>query len=443
VGKVAEVLHRNPAAVQIGLTATPRELETSQATPEEAEDQKITADNVKHFGEAVYEYDMAQGIEDGYLAACEIVRRDIFLDQRGVNERESIVAPEDLAGKKVTDARTGELAVAEDAFGATDFEKSLMLPDRVRAMCRDLFDGLVEAGGPEQKTIVFCARDSHADAVATEMNNLYADWCAATKRKRADSYAFKCTASVEGSGFIADLRGASRHHFIATTVDLLTTGVDVPAVRNIVFFKYVRSPIAFYQMVGRGTRLDPPSGKLMFRVWDYTNATRLFGRDFRTKATVVKRPSPEPPADPPKTIRVEGFDVHVTEAGRFILTNVDGGAMPVTVEEYKERLAAKLVESAPTLEDFRARWITPQERRDLASMPDAGRSAPLIRAIEEMAGYDLYDVLAELGYGLAPRTRAERADAFGYKNQSWLAAAVEGGLDAGGPRRPVRSRRNG
>ena len=56
--------------------------------------------------------------------------------------------------------------------------------------------------------------------------------------------------------------------------------MDVPVVRNIVFFKYVRSPIAFYQMVGRGTRLDPPSGKLMFRVYDYTNATRLFGEEF-------------------------------------------------------------------------------------------------------------------------------------------------------------------
>jgi type I restriction enzyme R subunit len=192
-------------------------------------------------------------------------------------------------------------------------------------------------------------------------------------------------------------------------------------VRNIVFFKYVRSPIAFYQMVGRGTRLDPPSGKLMFRVWDYTNATRLFGQDFRTKATVVKRPRPEPPATPPQIIRVEGFDVHVTEAGRFIMTNVDGRALPVTVEEYKERLAAKLVESAPTLEEFRGHWIAPPERRALlATLPDGGRAASVVRAVEEMADYDLYDVLAELGYGLAPRTRPERAGAFAYKHERWL-----------------------
>jgi type I restriction enzyme R subunit len=57
-------------------------------------------------------------------------------------------------------------------------------------------------------------------------------------------------------------------------VDLLTTGVDVPVVQNIVFMKYVRSPIAFYQMIGRGTRINAPTNKLMFRVYDYTDANR-------------------------------------------------------------------------------------------------------------------------------------------------------------------------
>src|SRR5262249_35877948 len=138
-------------------------------------------------------------------------------------------------------------------------------------------------GGPEQKTIIFCTRDRHADDVASTMNNLYAEWCAKEARARLDPYAFKCTAESGGADYIADLRAAARHHFIATTVDLLTTGVDVPVVRNIVFFKYVRSPIAFYQMIGRGTRIDPPSNKLMFRVYDYTNATRLFGEEFRNR----------------------------------------------------------------------------------------------------------------------------------------------------------------
>jgi len=95
--------------------------------------------------------------------------------------------------------------------------------------------------------------------------------------------------------------------------------------------------------------------------------------------------------------------------------------MPVTIEEYKARLAAKLVEEAPTLEKFRARWIAPAERRELLqNLPDAGRSPLLVRSLENMSEYDLYDVLAELGYGLNPRTRPERADAFTYKHEGWL-----------------------
>ncbi len=57
----------------------------------------------------------------------------------------------------------------------------------------------------------------------------------------------------------------------------------------------------------------------------------------------------------------------------------------------------------------------------LAALPDAGRSAPLVRAVEDMAEFDLYDVLAELGYGLEPKTRTARADAFDYKAADWLA----------------------
>ena len=77
-GKWSAVLTRNPNAVQIGLTATPRTLDYGR-NADAAADAAICADNLRHFGEPVYEYDIGQGIEDGYLAACEIVRRDIFI----------------------------------------------------------------------------------------------------------------------------------------------------------------------------------------------------------------------------------------------------------------------------------------------------------------------------------------------------------------------------
>src|SRR5262249_49151463 len=79
-GKWKQVFERNPNAVQIGLTATPRKLKVSEETAETLADEQITADNYKHFGEPVYEYDLTQGIEDGYLAAVEIINRDILIN---------------------------------------------------------------------------------------------------------------------------------------------------------------------------------------------------------------------------------------------------------------------------------------------------------------------------------------------------------------------------
>jgi len=89
----------------------------------------------------------------------------------------------------------------------------------------------------------------------------------------------------------------------------------VLVVRNIVFFKSVRSAIAFHQMVGRGTRIHEPTGKLMFTVYDYTDATRLFGEEFISRAVVEREPKegPEPPPAPERQILVQGFEVRVTE----------------------------------------------------------------------------------------------------------------------------------
>lgn len=417
-GKWSQVLTRNRSAVQVGLTATPRQLECKEETPECRQDAEITANNIAYFGEPAYEYDICQAIEDGYLAACEIQKGRVNLDDTGIT-KEQIIA------RNPIDAITGLPVTAEqieDLYQRTQYEDRILLPDRVLVMCRDLFRYLIETGGPEQKTIIFCARDRHADDVAVCLNNLYAAWCTDNGKQRLEYYAFKCTAASSGNDQLPDLRASSRSHFIATTVDLLTTGVDVPCVRNIVFFKYIKSPISFYQMVGRGTRIDAPTGKLMFRVYDYTDATRLFGEDFITDPPGTGGGGTSPPPPPPEpTISVEGFDVHITDAGRFIVTDVDGKAMPVPVEEYKARLAARLVQEVHTLDDFRGRWIDPPTRQELIdALVTSGYSPTVVRMVDDRQEYDLYDVLAELGWGMNPRTRHDRTLAFTYKNEDWL-----------------------
>lgn len=413
-GKWSIVLRRNPEAVQIGLTATPRSFQGG-TEEERREDEEVTANNLKYFGEPVYEYDMVQGIEDGYLPACEIIRRDVNLDITGVTRKdiEVLGARDATTGQPLTPDETREI------YEAPSFEDIIQLPDRVKTMCQDLFGMLLQTGGPHQKTVIFCTRDTHADAVATKMNNLYADWCAKNGQERLEPYAFKCTAAVGGSQYIADLRGSERSYFIATTVDLITTGVDVPILRNVVFFKYVRSPISFQQMMGRGSRVHLPTNKLMFRVYDYTNATRLLGKEFKTKPTPPY--SPGPPKPPEKIIRVEGFDVHINPAGTYIVTEKEGRLAMVTVEEYKQRLAERLVEEAKTFDDFRHSWINPQERKRLIeSLPDGGSGVRLLQELLNRKEYDLYDMLAEIGFGVAPKSRRERVEALHYKHHVWF-----------------------
>lgn len=120
---------------------------------------------------------------------------------------------------------------------------------------------------------------------------------------------------------------------------------------------------------------------------------------------------------------VDGFEVHVTEAGRYIVAEVEGKAMPVPVEEYRARLAAQLVERAHTLAEFRALWVAPPSRRELLDLlVSAGYSPSVLRMVEDKDAYDLYDVLAELGWGMSLRTREDRVLAFRYKQEDWLDA---------------------
>jgi type I restriction enzyme R subunit len=299
-------------------------------------------------------------------------------------------------------------------------------------MCHDLFTRLVTADperGPHQKTIIFCARDRHADEVANALNNLYAQWCTTKGVSRREPYAFKCTAAAGGNDYVPDFRGSASSHFVATTVELLTTGVDVPAMRNIAFFRYLKSPITFYQMIGRGTRIDEPTGKLMFTVYDYTGATRLFGENFVVTPKPPSGDGPKPPAPPqpatppPAPVVVDGFEVHIGALGRYVVAPIDGRAMPVPVDDYKAGLSTRLTAECPTLEAFRARWVNPPEREEIiAAIVSAGYSPSVLRLLEDMNDYDLYDVLADLGYGLVPKTREDRALAFRYKHATWLAA---------------------
>lgn len=443
-GKWSQVLTRNPNAIQIGLTATPRKLKEAKREKQSketeaalAEDEAITAHNVHYFGEPVYEYTLAQAQDDGYLAACEIVKRKADIDAR-------VFTREDILKAGVRDIRTGRPLTEDDLnkkeYTGKDFDDELFIDLRTPTMCEDLFKLLCENGGPEQKVIIFCTRDLHADRVVQHMNNLYVHWCKANGRERKDDYAFKCTASG-GADKIEIMRGSGERAFIACTVDLLEAGVDIERLNAVVFFRYLQSAIKFYQMVGRGTRIHEETQKYKFWLYDYTGVTDLFGAEFITNAprsggggggdTGGGSGKDEGDGDyastPIPLMRLgEGERLQVTPQGRFILVNRDGRATPVPVDEYRREVIQRVLREAHNLDDFRALWIETQKRRQLIDHLLGDHFNPeVIREIDHMSDFDLYDFFGHHGYHARAFRRPERSAHYIEANADWFTGMDE------------------
>ena len=426
-GKWSEVLRRNPNAVHIGLTATPRRLqESKKATPE---DQEITANNRKYFGEPVYEYTLIQAQEDGYLAACEIVKRKATIDSRIFTKKEILAArPVDVrTGKSITEAD-----LTKDTYTGKDFDDELFIELRTPAMCQDLFKQLCQNGGPEQKVIIFCTREIQADRVAMHMNNLYTRWCKEQGKTTKDHYAFKCMGGKNnGSDMIEPMRGSGERAFIACTVDLLEAGVDIERLNAVVFFRYLQSPIKFYQMVGRGTRIHEETKKYKFWLYDYTDVTQLFGTDFISKPP---RPGGDDTGggggggdegggddDAPAVAEIKGQYVSITPQGRFILSQRDGRDVPIPVDEYRREMIQRVVSEAHNLNEFRQLWIEREKRLQLIDHLLGDNFSPeLIREIDQMNDFDLYDFFGHHGYKARALKRPERGELYIARNQIWF-----------------------
>ncbi len=428
-GKWSQVLKRNPDAIQIGLTATPRELyEAKNATTEDSE---ITANNKKYFGEPVYEYTLVEAQEDGYLAACEIVRRKANIDKR-------VFTKEEILSSKAVNLKTGqplkESDLTKDEYTGKDFDDEVFIELRTPAMCADLFNLLLRNGGAEQKVIIFCTREIHADRVAMHMNNLYVKWCRENGKTPKDHYAFKCMGGANnGSDMIEPMRGSGERAFIACTVDLLEAGVDIERLNAVVFFRYLQSSIKFYQMVGRGTRIHEDTKKYKFWLYDYTDVTELFGTSFITKLPHERTgggegggeggngEGGEGGGEQPVIGIVKGHSVKITPKGRFILSQQDGKEVAVPVHTYRSEMMKRVVSEAHNLEDFRKLWIETQKRHQLIRhLLDANYSPEVIREMDKMNEFDLYDFFIHHGYKAPALKRHERGEAYIDNNKKWF-----------------------
>ncbi len=229
-------------AVKIGLTATPA-LHTTQI-----------------FGEPVYTYTYREAVIDGFLIDHEPpIQIKTKLSEAGIKWK----AGEDI---KLYYPRRNEVEIFkapdEIKLNVTDFNRKVITEKFNKTVCEHLAKEL----DPQslQKTLIFCANDAHADLVVDLLKKAFKNQYGSVE----DDAIVKITGSADKPLELIRRYKNERNPNIAVTVDLLTTGIDVPEICNIVFLRSVNSRILFDQMLGRATRLCDEIGKETFRVFD-------------------------------------------------------------------------------------------------------------------------------------------------------------------------------
>jgi type I restriction enzyme R subunit len=251
-------------AVKIGLTATPA-LHTTDI-----------------FGEPIFRYSYREAVIDGFLIDHEPpVRIETALARSGIGfsegEQVEYLAP-----------ATGEIDTAilpdEIHFEVEQFNKQVITPEFNRVVAEELAKHIdPELGG---KTLVFAATDAHADIVVSAIKEAFAD----AYGEIDDAAVRKITGSVDKVQTLIRSFRNDANPKIAVTVDLLTTGIDVPKIVNLVFLRRVNSRILYEQMIGRATRRCDEIGKEVFRIFD---AVDLYPhlQNFTDMKPVVVNPS--------------------------------------------------------------------------------------------------------------------------------------------------------
>jgi type I restriction enzyme R subunit len=213
------------SATQLGMTATPL--------------RNDNIDTYRYFGDPIYEYSLAQGIEDGFLAPYRVRRVVLSPDAYGW-------APDagqlDLFGREVPDG----------LYETPQFERVVSLLSRTDLAARHLTDFL-KSTDRMAKTIVFCVDSEHADQMRAALHRANDDLTRQYPHYVARIVSDEGDVGVEHLGNFADVESVTP--VIATTSKLLSTGVDLPTVKNIVLFKPIGSIVDFKQIIGRGTRL--------------------------------------------------------------------------------------------------------------------------------------------------------------------------------------------
>lgn len=237
-------------AVKIGLTATPA-LQTTQI-----------------FGEPVYQYTYRQAVIDGYL-----------VDHDAPHELKTKLSTEGIHYKKgdtvtvydpVTHEVTNEALLDDEVldFDLDSFNRQVITENFNRSVLKEIAKDMdPEAPDIQGKALIYAVDDRHADMVVKILKDIYSD-------QGVDTDAIMKITGSTGGGNPKKIEEAikrfknERFPSVVVTVDLLTTGIDVPSVTTLVFLRRVKSRILFEQMLGRATRLCPEIHKRAFQIYD-------------------------------------------------------------------------------------------------------------------------------------------------------------------------------
>jgi len=229
-------------AVKIGLTATPA-LHTTEI-----------------FGEPIFTYSYREAVIDGWLIDHDPpLRIETELSRQGIHFRRGDELP-------LFDPQTGVISLSNApddlAFEVESFNRRVITTEFNRVVAEELARH-IDPTLPG-KTLVFAATDGHADIVVDQLKQAFAAAYGAID----DDAVKKITGSVDAPGKLIRRFRNDDLPKVAVTVDLLTTGIDVPAIVNLVFIRRVNSRILYEQMLGRATRRCDEIGKETFRIFD-------------------------------------------------------------------------------------------------------------------------------------------------------------------------------
>lgn len=413
-----KILDYFSSAIQIGMTATPKETEDIS--------------NSTYFGEPVYTYSLKQGVEDGFLAPYKVIR--IGLDK-------------DLEGWRPEKGQTdvNGVLIEDREYNQKDYDRNIIIDDRTQIVAKRVSEFL-KLTNRFHKTIIFCCDTDHAERMRYALCKENADLMAENHR-----YITQITANnPEGVALLDDfIDEESKYPVIATTSSLLSTGVDCKTCQLIVLDKPINSMTEFKQIIGRGTRVTTKYDKYAFTIMDFRNVTRLFADpEFDGKAEVIIERknindpftadtvepaftffdpdnSPEDDAEPDSTDffinpeplepdaptkykpHVRGVEFRILNE-RVQYLDKDGKLTTESIKDFSKR---NILGEYATLDAFITAWNKEARKQAIIEeLEEQGVLLDSLRTIANKPNLDDFDLICHIAYDKPPLTRAERAN---------------------------------